>query len=67
MMLGRIGAMIGNLVFPFLLQTGCAPPFLSVGLVILGNITQFNMYILNTTSFIFQVVLFLHFYYRILI
>ncbi|CAH1373070.1 unnamed protein product [Tenebrio molitor] len=36
MMLGRIGAMIGNLVFPFLLQTGCAPPFLSVGLVILG-------------------------------
>jgi VNT family MFS transporter (synaptic vesicle glycoprotein 2) len=36
MMLGRIGAMIGNLVFPFLLQTGCAPPFFSVGLVILG-------------------------------
>ncbi|XP_063912388.1 synaptic vesicle glycoprotein 2B-like isoform X2 [Zophobas morio] len=36
MMLGRSGAMLGNLVFPTLLQLGCAPPFFSVGAVIIS-------------------------------
>ncbi|KAJ3666320.1 hypothetical protein Zmor_001770 [Zophobas morio] len=36
MMLARSGAMIGNIVFPFLLRSGCAPPFFSIGGVILG-------------------------------
>lgn len=35
MMVGRSGAMLGNLVFPALLQMGCAPPFFSVGAVII--------------------------------
>ncbi|EEZ98360.2 hypothetical protein TcasGA2_TC000817 [Tribolium castaneum] len=34
MMLARSGAMIGNLVFPLLLQTGCAPPFFTIGSLI---------------------------------
>lgn len=38
MMFGRIGAALGNLVFPFLLEAGCAPPFFSVGSVMLGNV-----------------------------
>ncbi|XP_037029687.1 synaptic vesicle glycoprotein 2C [Bradysia coprophila] len=33
MMFGRFGALIGNVVFPYLLQTGCLPPFLLIGLV----------------------------------
>ncbi|XP_068910936.1 synaptic vesicle glycoprotein 2B-like isoform X2 [Tenebrio molitor] len=36
MMLARSGAMMGNLIFPLLLRAGCAPPFFSVGSVILG-------------------------------
>lgn len=35
MMLGRLGAMLGNLVFPYLLQSGCLPPFICVGSVII--------------------------------
>ncbi|KAL3279281.1 hypothetical protein HHI36_016789, partial [Cryptolaemus montrouzieri] len=31
MMFGRLGAMGGNLVFPYLLKAGCAPPFLTIG------------------------------------
>lgn len=37
MMLARSGAMMGNLLFPILLRQGCAPPFMSVGVVIFGN------------------------------
>ncbi|KAJ8977738.1 hypothetical protein NQ317_019413 [Molorchus minor] len=36
MMCGRIGAALGNVVFPLLLETGCAPPFFSVGSVMIG-------------------------------
>ncbi|KAJ3627118.1 hypothetical protein MTP99_014522 [Tenebrio molitor] len=36
MMTGRSGAMLGNLIFPTLLQLGCAPPFFTVGAVIIG-------------------------------
>ncbi|XP_018562441.1 synaptic vesicle glycoprotein 2B-like [Anoplophora glabripennis] len=36
MMFGRAGAVLGNLVFPFLLEAGCAPPFFAVGSVMLG-------------------------------
>ncbi|RZC36126.1 synaptic vesicle glycoprotein 2C [Asbolus verrucosus] len=36
MMIGRSGAMMGNLVFPTLLLLGCAPPFFSVGAVIIA-------------------------------
>ncbi|KAJ8919148.1 hypothetical protein NQ315_012134 [Exocentrus adspersus] len=46
MMFGRIGATLGNLVFPFLLESGCAPPFFSVGAVMLGvpvSLCLFNM------------------------
>ncbi|XP_063912368.1 synaptic vesicle glycoprotein 2C-like isoform X2 [Zophobas morio] len=31
LMCGRIGSMIGNLVFPLLIQAGCAPPFFTIG------------------------------------
>ncbi|CAG9823281.1 unnamed protein product [Phaedon cochleariae] len=36
MMFGRLGAALGNMIFPFLLESGCAPPFFSVGSVMLG-------------------------------
>ncbi|CAH1996788.1 unnamed protein product [Acanthoscelides obtectus] len=36
MMFGRIGAGSGNLIFPYLLQSGCAPPFLTIGTVMMG-------------------------------
>ncbi|KAI4457435.1 synaptic vesicle glycoprotein 2 [Holotrichia oblita] len=35
MMIGRIGASTGNVVFPYLLAIGCLPPFLVVGCIIL--------------------------------
>lgn len=38
MMFGRLGALIGNVVFPYLLQTGCLPPFLLVGLIQFGEL-----------------------------
>ncbi|KAK9884936.1 hypothetical protein WA026_009172 [Henosepilachna vigintioctopunctata] len=31
MMVGRLGAMSGNLIFPYLLKQGCAPPFFTIG------------------------------------
>uniref|UniRef100_A0A336JYS3 CSON002395 protein n=1 Tax=Culicoides sonorensis TaxID=179676 RepID=A0A336JYS3_CULSO len=31
MMFGRIGAIMGNVLFPYLMETGCFPPFLMVG------------------------------------
>lgn len=37
MMFGRMGALIGNIVFPYLLSLGCLPPFLLVGLIMLGK------------------------------
>jgi VNT family MFS transporter (synaptic vesicle glycoprotein 2) len=40
MMTGRSGAMLGNLIFPTLLQLGCAPPFFAVGAVIIGKIAK---------------------------
>jgi VNT family MFS transporter (synaptic vesicle glycoprotein 2) len=43
MMTGRSGAMMGNLIFPTLLQLGCAPPFFTVGAVIIGKITKVLM------------------------
>ncbi|CAH1111066.1 unnamed protein product [Psylliodes chrysocephalus] len=36
MMFGRFGAALGNLIFPYLLESGCAPPFFSVGSVMIG-------------------------------
>ncbi|XP_045483324.1 synaptic vesicle glycoprotein 2B-like isoform X2 [Harmonia axyridis] len=36
MMVGRMGAMSGNLIFPYLLKQGCAPPFVSIGVGILS-------------------------------
>lgn len=36
MMVGRFGAMLGNIIFPYLIQSGCLPPFLFVGVVIFG-------------------------------
>ncbi|XP_044761851.1 synaptic vesicle glycoprotein 2B-like isoform X2 [Coccinella septempunctata] len=36
MMIGRMGAMTGNLIFPYLLKKGCAPPFFSIGIGILS-------------------------------
>ncbi|XP_015840824.1 synaptic vesicle glycoprotein 2B-like isoform X1 [Tribolium castaneum] len=36
MMLGRSASMVGNLIFPILLTLGCAPPFLSIGSVVIG-------------------------------
>jgi VNT family MFS transporter (synaptic vesicle glycoprotein 2) len=35
-MSGRIGSVFGNLTFPYLLQAGCAPPFFTLGCIIIG-------------------------------
>jgi MFS family permease len=37
MMFGRLGAMIGNVLFPHLIELGCMPPFLMIGAVVIGN------------------------------
>lgn len=42
MMFGRLGALIGNVVFPYLLQTGCLPPFLLIGLIQFGKLKKFD-------------------------
>lgn len=42
MMFGRFGALIGNVVFPYLLQTGCLPPFLLIGLIQFGKLKQID-------------------------
>ncbi|XP_030757455.1 synaptic vesicle glycoprotein 2B-like isoform X2 [Sitophilus oryzae] len=36
MMIGRMGAASGNLIYPLLLEAGCAPPFFFVGFMSLG-------------------------------
>ncbi|XP_057657183.1 synaptic vesicle glycoprotein 2B-like isoform X2 [Diorhabda carinulata] len=48
MMFGRFGAAIGNLIFPYLLESGCAPPFFSVGSVMIG--CAFLAYFLPNTD-----------------
>ncbi|CAH0554056.1 unnamed protein product [Brassicogethes aeneus] len=35
---GKFGSITGNLVFPFLLQTGCIPPFLLLGCLLIGAV-----------------------------
>ncbi|XP_059218518.1 synaptic vesicle glycoprotein 2C isoform X1 [Stomoxys calcitrans] len=35
MMLGRLGALSGNLMFPILVEVGCVPPFVMVGAVLI--------------------------------
>ncbi|XP_023311297.1 synaptic vesicle glycoprotein 2B isoform X1 [Anoplophora glabripennis] len=36
MMSGRIGTILGNVIFSYLLYTGCAPPFVFIGLLAFG-------------------------------
>ncbi|KRT78776.1 membrane transporter, partial [Oryctes borbonicus] len=36
LMIGRSGAMIGNVIFPYLLTLGCMPPFVLIGAVVLS-------------------------------
>lgn len=36
MMSGRIGTILGNVIFPYLLYAGCAPPFVFIGLLAFG-------------------------------
>lgn len=38
MMAGRLGALMGNVVFPYLLQLGCLPPFATIGTIVLLSI-----------------------------
>ncbi|XP_008201263.1 synaptic vesicle glycoprotein 2C-like [Tribolium castaneum] len=34
LMCGRIGSMVGNLVFPLLIRTGCGPPFFTIAALV---------------------------------
>lgn len=36
-MSGRLGAVLGNLIFPYLLTSGCLPPFLTIGTLTIGK------------------------------
>ena len=38
MMVGRIGALSGNVMFPLLLQYGCVEAVTILGVIILGNL-----------------------------
>lgn len=38
MMFGRMGALVGNVSFPFLLSMGCMPPFFLEGAIILRKL-----------------------------
>lgn len=44
MMVGRIGALGGNVLFPVLLQSGCLFPFAGVTGTLLRKSTQYNNY-----------------------
>ncbi|KAG5311058.1 SV2B protein, partial [Acromyrmex insinuator] len=54
MMIGRIGAVIGNLLFPILFNLSCLGPFVMIGLASLG---KNNICILNI---IYNSIIFLH-------
>lgn len=36
-MFGRSGSLVGNILFPVLLKTGCKPPFFLLGSIIVGS------------------------------
>ncbi|RZC39706.1 Sugar tr and/or MFS 1 domain containing protein, partial [Asbolus verrucosus] len=55
LMSGRIGSVSGQIIFPFLLQAGCAPPFFTLGGIIIEII-----------SCLFQVALYSQYSYQIL-
>lgn len=38
MMFGRSGAIIGNLLFPWLMSLGCLPPFIMIGATALSEL-----------------------------
>lgn len=42
MMFGRMGALAGNVAFPYLLAMGCMPPFFLEGAIILRKLRQFH-------------------------
>ncbi|XP_018562422.1 synaptic vesicle glycoprotein 2B-like isoform X2 [Anoplophora glabripennis] len=44
LMSSRTGTIVGNMVFPFLLRTGCAPPFLYIGSLAFGCATLSLLY-----------------------
>lgn len=54
MMFGRIGAMLGNVVFPVLLESGCLPPFLLVGGATIGKISTRLQFRTNISSLYVQ-------------
>lgn len=41
LMMGRIGAVIGNLLFPILFDLSCFGPFIMIGSASLGKIVQY--------------------------
>ncbi|XP_064212298.1 synaptic vesicle glycoprotein 2C [Tribolium castaneum] len=57
MMVGRSGAMLGNLIFPVLLQLGCAPPFFTVGAAIVEKSADFETAISETGFGLFNLIL----------
>ena len=42
MMMGRVGAVVGNLLFPILFSLGCLGPFIMIGTACLGNINKIS-------------------------
>lgn len=54
MMFGRSGAIIGNLMFPWLMARGCFPPFLMIGATLLGNSVRNSLNLINITNFSLQ-------------
>lgn len=52
MMMGRIGAVIGNLLFPVLFDLSCLGPFIMIGAACLGtdikSMSTLNAYIRET-------------------
>lgn len=39
-MFGRMGALIGNILFPYLLAVGCLAPFMMVGIIMLSKYNE---------------------------
>lgn len=52
MMFGRSGALIGNLLFPWLMSLGCLPPFSMIGATMLGEFEKLFRFAFKLLFFI---------------
>lgn len=50
MMMGRIGAVVGNLLFPILFDLSCLGPFIMIGSASLGKVARPQLTVSNVVA-----------------